>query len=416
MSETIIIIFLLVFSAFFSACETAFSSVNRIRLKNYAQQGNNRAKKALSVAEVFDKALTATLIGNNVVNIASTSICTVLFTRILGERGAGVATVVMTVAVLVFAEIMPKSFAKESPEKFAMAFASPLAIIIWILTPVIALFTLLKKAASKFTKGGEDQPSVTEDELKYIIEEIEGEGVLEEQESDLVLSALEFDETQVDEILIPRVSVVGIEAKMTVDEIKNIFFDEMYSRLPVYEKNLDNIKGIITHKDFFRLINDGGTDITPIIQEVMHISELKRISDVLHEMQKRKMHLAVVMDQYGGTKGIITMEDIIEELVGEIYDENDEIDTSLVKISADEFEISAELSISDLLERLYLEEDLIKSESTSVGGWILELCGYIPESGETIEQEHFHITVLESAEQRIGRIRLRFLAKELSEE
>lgn len=411
MSYIVPIILLLVCSALFSSCETAFSSVNRIRLKNYAQQGSSRAKKALDIAEAFDKALTAILIGNNVVNIASASLCTVFFTKILGNGSVGLATAVMTLAVLIFGEILPKSFAKENAESVAMTFAAPLSALVWLLTPVIAVFSLMKRGVARITRGGAKKPSVTvtEDELKYIIEEIEEEGVLEEQESELVRSALEFDEITVDEILIPRVNVVGVEEHMPVDEIRDIFFKEMYSRLPVYEKSLDNIIGIITHKDFFRMLSDGGTDISPIIQEVIHLSELKHISEALHEMQKKKMHLAVVMDQYGGTKGIITMEDIIEELVGEIYDENDEVDVSLVKLPDGSYEVSAELSVSDMLERLGLDEKLIESESTSVGGWLMELCGHIPESGEVIEHERFYITVLNADEQKIIRIALKLL-------
>ena len=368
----VIIIMLLVLSALFSSCETAFSSVNKIRLKNYAAKGDKRAEKALKIANKFEDALTAILIGNNIVNILSTSISTVLFTQILGPGGVGAATVVMTVLVLVFGEITPKSFAKNHAEQCALMFAEPLSAFMIVLKPVVMVF----KVIQKLFKPKTEQPSVTEDELKYIIDEIEEQGVLEEQESDLVRSALEFDEITVDEILIPRVNVIAIEKNTPFNEIKEKFLTDMYSRLPVYEKNIDNIIGVITNKSFFRLMNENKENISDIIQEIIHISDLKLISEALKEMQKSKMHMAVVMDQYGGTKGIITLEDIIEELVGEIYDENDEIIAHFVKTGDNEYEVSGELSISDMLENLDMPEDKIECSGNSVGGWIMELLGH----------------------------------------
>lgn len=402
MSRVIIIIALLAMSAVFSGAETAFSSVNKIRLKNYAAQGNKRAEKALKIANSFDNALTTILIGNNIVNILSTSISTVLFTELLGPGGVGVATAVMTVLVLIFGEITPKSYAKSHAESVSLVMAEPLWILIKLLTPVVALFRILQNAM----KPKEEQPTVTEDELKYMIEEIEEQGVLEEQESDLVRSALEFDEITVDEILIPRVNVVAVERNEDFNKIKDIFLTEMYSRLPVYEKSVDNIIGIITNKSFFRLVNEGKEDISEIIQDVIHLSDLKLISEALKEMQKNKMHMAVVLDQYGGTKGIITMEDIIEELVGEIYDENDEVIDTFVKTGEDEYEVSGELSIGDLLENLGLPENEIESSGNTVGGWVMELLGHVAQEGETAESGAFRLTVISVEDKKIQKIRL----------
>lgn len=402
MSRVIIIIALLAMSAVFSGAETAFSSVNKIRLKNYAAQGNKRAEKALKIANSFDNALTTILIGNNIVNILSTSISTVLFTELLGPGGVGAATAVMTVLVLIFGEITPKSYAKNHAESVSLVMAEPLWILIKLLTPVVALFRILQNAM----KPKEEQPTVTEDELKYMIEEIEEQGVLEEQESDLVRSALEFDEITVDEILIPRVNVVAVERNEDFNKIKDIFLTEMYSRLPVYEKSVDNITGIITNKSFFRLVNEGKEDISEIIQDVIHLSDLKLISEALKEMQKNKMHMAVVLDQYGGTKGIITMEDIIEELVGEIYDENDEVIDTFVKTGEDEYEVSGELSIGDLLENLGLPENEIESSGNTVGGWVMELLGHVAQEGETAESGAFRLTVISVEDKKIQKIRL----------
>lgn len=402
MSRVIIIIALLAMSAIFSGSEMAFSSVNKIRLKNYAAQGNKRAEKALKIANTFDDALTTILIGNNIVNILSTSISTVLFTELLGSGGVGVATAVMTVLVLIFGEITPKTYAKNHAESVALIMAEPLWLLIKLMTPVVFLFKILQNVM----KSKENQPTVTEDELKYMIEEIEEQGVLEEQESDLVRSALEFDEITVDEILIPRVNVVAVERNEDFNRIKDIFLTEMYSRLPVYEKNVDNIIGVITNKSFFRLVNEGKENISEIIQDVIHLSDLKLISEALKEMQKNKMHMAVVLDQYGGTKGIITMEDIIEELVGEIYDENDEVIDTFVKTGENEYEVSGELSVGDLLENLGLSDNEIESSGNTVGGWVMELLGHVAEEGETAENGAFSLTVLSVEDKKIQKIRL----------
>lgn len=402
LGRIILIIVAMIFSALFSSCETAFSSVNKIRLKNYAAQGDKRAEKALKIANSFEDALTTVLVGNNIVNITMASVSTVLFTTLFGSGAVGISTAVTTVLVLIFGEILPKSYAKENAERLSLFFAGPLSFLIILFKPIIFIFNKL----ASILKNGKVEPSVTEDELKYIIEEIEEQGVLEEQEGDLVRSALDFDEITVNEILIPRVKVIGVEKNASIDEIKSLFIDEMYSRLPVYDKSLDNIIGMITNKRFFKMLAQGGNDITEIIQDVAHFSDLKLISEALRDMQRSKTHLAVVLDQYGGTKGIVTMEDIIEELVGEIYDENDEVIPSIVKISENEYEVSGDLSISDMLDQLGLDEDMIESTYTSVGGWVTELLEHIPEQNETAEYGAFKITVLQVKEQSVEKIRL----------
>lgn len=402
LGRIILIIVAMIFSALFSSCETAFSSVNKIRLKNYAAQGDKRAEKALKIANSFEDALTTVLVGNNIVNITMASVSTVLFTTLFGSGAVGISTAVTTVLVLIFGEILPKSYAKENAERLSLFFAGPLSFLIILFKPIIFIFNKL----ASILKNGKVEPSVTEDELKYIIEEIEEQGVLEEQEGDLVRSALDFDEITVNEILIPRVKVIGVEKNASIDEIKSLFIDEMYSRLPVYDKSLDNIIGMITNKRFFKMLAQGENDITEIIQDVAHFSDLKLISEALRDMQRSKTHLAVVLDQYGGTKGIVTLEDIIEELVGEIYDENDEVIPSIVKISENEYEVSGDLSISDMLDQLGLDEDMIESTYTSVGGWVTELLEHIPEQNETAEYGAFKITVLQVKEQSVEKIRL----------
>lgn len=415
---------LLVMSALFSSMETAFSTVNKIRLKHQAANGSKKAERALKIAENFDKALTTILVGNNIVNILSSSLATIICTSLFAEKfgtatAAAISTASMTVLVLIFGEIMPKSFAKQHAESCALAFAGLLGAIMWLLTPISAIFAQLQKAMAKLSKG-EDAPNFTEDELKYIINEIEDQGVLEEQESELVKSALEFDETTIEQILVPRVKVVAVERNDDVDEIMEIFIRDRYTRLPVYDKSIDNIIGLINEKDFFKLkfCSEGKPiNIEDIIQKALYVSEMKLISEVLYEMQRTKIHMAIVKDQYGGTSGIVTMEDIIEELVGEIYDETDEVVDNVVEVAKDMYEIQADLSINDMLEELELPDNLIETDSNTVGGWVMELFGRIPEEGATETSGMFTVTILESDEQSVSKVGIKLdMPKDNSEE
>lgn len=400
-----LLIILLVLSALFSSSETAFACVNKIRLKHQADQGDKRAARALRVAEHYEDALTAILVGNNIANIGSSSLATVLFTQWVGDAGAAVSTVVMTLLVLTFCEVLPKSYAKSHAEQLALLFSGALSGLIVAMTPFVKFFDLL----SRVFKSKDDAPSVTEDELMYIIDEIEEEGVLEQQESDLVISALQFDETTVNEILIPRVKIVGVPCDASLDKIRDLFLTSHYSRFPVYDKTLDNIVGIITNKEFFRLIHGMHQSLDDILQDVIYIPATKRISEVLHEMQHSKTHMAVVVDQYGGTKGIVTLEDILEELVGDIYDESDEIVHQFVRTAPHTYTIEGTFSISDMCNGLDDEDipaEQPETASTSVGGWVTELLGYIPTKGETAQWDRFHFTVLEADNLTVSKVQL----------
>lgn len=413
----IVIIILIMMSAFFSASETAFSSVNKIRLMANAEQGNRNAKTALKVLESYDKVLSTILIGNNIVNITAASIGTIAFTKLIGARGVLVSTIVITIVVLIFGEIIPKSIAKEHAEMFCLAFASPLSFLMKILSPITYLFILLKNTVASLFGTEEKAPTVTEEELIYIIDEIEDEGVLEEQESNLVKSALEFDEITVGEILVPRVDVVAIEAQESAEKIKEIFLKEKYSRLPVYDKTIDNIIGVIHEKDFFKfLIANEGENVQDIVKKITYVHSLQKISEVLLEMQRRKLHIAVVTDQYGGTEGIVTLEDILEELVGEIWDENDEIHNPILKVGENRYEVSAELNLHDMLEELDLPIDTVESTHKSVGGWVLELLGRIPNTGDVAKSGIFEIMVKETSEQRIVKLLIKINLDEAAQE
>ncbi len=397
----ILVIILIAFSAMFSATETAYSSANRIRLKQIAGDGNKRAKLALEITDHFDKMLTAVLIGNNIVNIASASIGTVICTRWFGAAGPAWSTLIMTVIVLIFGEILPKSYAKENAESFALRMATPLHILIQVLTPLVWFFTRLKKLVTP--KSGDNSPSVTEEELKFIIEEIEDEGVLESNESELVQSALEFDETSVDEIITHRVDMDAVEVNKPIEELKEMFFNSTHSRIPVYEKKIDNIIGIVHQRDFFKsLLQNGTVDLREIMQEVFFVPTSLKISQLMQEFQKRKCHVAIVTDQYGGVLGIATFEDVLEELVGDIWDESDEVEQEFVQLDNNRYQVNGDMYLRDFFEEIdYEPDDEFETNANTVGGFVLELFERIPDKNEKIDFDRFHFTVGDVEEQRI---------------
>lgn len=392
----------ILFSAFFSGTETAFSSVSRARLKSYSNSGDKRAKRALKVTERYDTALSAVLIGNNIVNIASASIGTLLFTRTLGDSGAGVSTVVMTIVVLIFGEVVPKSLAKQHPENVVMRAAGILLILMKVFYPLIWLLQQIVKLFSRKLGNG-NQPSVTEEELKVIIEEIEDEGVLNEHESELVQSAIDFDDITVDEILTPRVDVTAIAIDEDAETIKDLFFSTGFTRMPVYEKNMDDIIGVLNEKDFLKEYIESGNqiDIKPLIQKVTFVPPKKRIAELLKELQRDMLHIAIITDPFGGTIGIITLEDIIEELVGEIWDESDKVTQEMEQLSENVYRVSGDMNVYDLFEELDISDINYEGSSQSVSGWALDIFEKIPEPNDIFDFENLHIVVENVLEQRI---------------
>ncbi len=414
----VFIILLILASSFFSASETAYTSANKIRLRSLADSGKKSAERALKIINRYDKTLTTILVGNNIVNILTSSLATVMCIALWGDNGSLISTVAVTIVVLIFGEILPKTLAKAHAEKFACAISGIMNFLMIIFTPLSAFFLLLQKLATKLFCKNSKEVSMTEQELIHIIEEIEDEGVLEEQESNLVRSALTFDETLVSSILTPRVNVVAIEINSDIEKVKEIFMREEYSRIPVYEKTIDHIIGVVTQKDLFEnLVLKKPFYLRDIMQETLYIPSLSKISDVLKQMQKRKIHLAVVVDQYGGTEGIVTLEDVIEELVGEIYDESDEIKAPVSFINDKSFEVGGDLSQNDFNRYFENRGDgyRIHSDSNTVGGWIFELFGKIPEEGEIVTTEDFRITVKSINEFRVDRLRFDILEKDEEE-
>jgi len=412
----IVIIVLVAFSAFFSGTETAYSSVSKARLKNYASSGDKRAKRALKVAERYDTALSAVLIGNNIVNIGAASVGTLLFTNLVGPPGAGLSTVVLTVVVLIFGEVVPKSLAKQHPENMAMRSATVLWYLMKIFWPLIwVLQHIVKVFSSKI--GGEAQPSVTEEELKVIIEEIEDEGVLNEHESELVQSAIDFDDITVDEILTPRVDVSAVEVGEAPEAIKEVFFSTGFTRLPVYEKTIDDIIGVINEKDFIRAyLENPQVDVKGLMQSVIYVPPKKHIAKLMRELQNAHLHIAVVTDSYGGTIGIITLEDIVEELVGEIWDESDQVTQDMERLSENSYRVSGDMNVYDFFEALEVDDNAYEGSSQSMSGWALDVFERIPAPGEEFSYENLRIVVEQVLEQRITSFLVTVLPKPQEEE
>lgn len=404
MNVTLIIILLcIIMSAYFSATETAFSSLNRIRIKNMADKGNKRAALVLKLSEDYDRLLSTILIGNNIVNIACASLSTLLFVRLLGEdAGASVSTAVTTVIVLVFGEVSPKSIAKESPEKFSMFSAPILNFMAVLLTPLNFLFKQWKKVLSRFFHSSASQ-GITEEELITIVEEARQDGGIDEQEGDLLRNALEFNELKAADILTPRIDVVGVNVCAGAEEIASVFTETGYSRLPVYQDSIDNIVGILYHKDFYNKIYGTGKGIKDVIRPALFITRHKKISQLLQELQASNHHIAVVIDEFGGTVGIVTLEDILEELVGEIWDEHDEIIRSVEKLSDDEFLVLGNANVDKLLELLGYDEE---TEAVTVNGWIMNELQKLPEKGDSFRFHEWQVTVMEMEDRRVKSARI----------
>ena len=402
----IIIILCVILSGYFSATETAFSSINRVRLKNQAEKGDKRAEQVLRLAEDYDSLLSTILVGNNIVNIGCSSLATILFVKLLGEEaGAGMSTLVTTVV------ISPKSIAKESPEAFARFSAPIIGGLCVVLTPVNWLFSQWKKLLSRVFKTSDDQ-KITQEELVTIVEEAQQEGSIDSDEGTLLRSALNFHDLEVGDILTPRIDVEGISVDSTQEEAARIFADTGFSRLPVYEESLDHIVGILYHKDFFNQIYGTGEEIRSVIRPVVFVTESAKIDDLMQELKKRKLHIAVVLDEFGGTVGIVTLEDILEELVGEIWDEHDEVVQAVEQVSEREYRISGRASVKKLFELLGANPD---TDVSTVGGWVMEQLKRIPVEGDSFVYEGARMVVLEMDEKRIETIRL-ILPEECKEE
>ena len=415
-NSTIIIALILLVggSAFFSATETAFSSVNKIRLKNMANDGDRKAKKALDLAEDYDKLLTTILVGNNLVNIMATALATVLFTRIYQDLGATISTAVMTVVVLIFGEVTPKSIAKETPEKFAMAVSGVVGLLVVLLTPINLLFTLWKMLISHIFHFENDE-GMTQEELITIVEEAMNDGDLEEHESDLITAAIEFNDLEVNEILTPRVDVVALDIETSMEGMEEAFRTNSFSRFPIYENTIDNVIGILHEKDFYYAFYNDAKDVRAILKPIQYTSSHVKISELLRQLQNSKTHMAVVLDEYGGTAGIITMEDILEELVGEIYDEHDEIREYWHQVDEKTYLVEGDCDLGEMFELFNMEETDDEYDVNTVSGWAIQNMNRIPKEGDTFVADDLFVTIMEADEKLVKNIKVQLLEKQEEE-
>ena len=392
----------LLLSAYFSATETAFSSASTTRLKTLAEKGNANAALACRLLEQYDRLLSTILIGNNIVNIATASIGTVLFVRHYGDAGATISTVVVTVVVLIFGEISPKSIAKDCAERFAMFSAPILRVLIWVLLPLNLLFSLWKRLLAKAFRLN-DESKMSQEELLMLVDEVQQGGSIDKSEGELLRNAIEFSEQQAKDILIHRVDLAALPVTASREETAALFTNTKYSRLLVYQDSIDHILGTIHRKDFYVGCGVTGKPIAELLSPAIFAPENEPISLLLKKMQQGKTHVAVVVDEYGGTCGIVTMEDILEELVGEIWDEHEQEEIPIRETAEHAYLVDAGMDFDDFADFLHLKTD---SEMVSVSGWVMERCGGVPESGDRFTYDDLDVLVVKVDHHRIEELRV----------
>ena len=411
------IVILLIMSAYFSATETAFTSLNRIKLKNIASDGNNKAKRVLELSENYDKLLTTILIGNNIVNIMMTAVSTVLFIELYGQYGASISTAVITVIVLIFGEISPKSLAKESPEKFAMLVGRSIKICMVILTPLNYIFAKWKGILAKVFKVGSEN-TITEDEIKTIVEEAEVVGGIEAEQSELIQNAIEFNELTAEEVMTPHVDIEAIDITMGEYEVAEIFKKTGYSRLPVYEDDLDKILGVLNQKDFHNYIIGSNKTISDFVKPVAFVAGTMKIATLLKKLQAMKAHIAIVVNEYGGTEGLVTMEDIIEELVGDIFDEHDAIMSQEVTLLQNgSYRVMCNANAAKIFDYFAIDQE---PEANTINGWVVLQLDKLPEKGDVFEAQygnkHMKVKVTKATARKAIEINLKIAEVEEREE
>lgn len=398
-----LIVVLLFFSAFFSGSEIAFMSVNPMRLEKAAEK-SSRARLALRIQQRFDRLLSAILIGNNLVNTAASSIATMFAIAVFGDSATGpvVATVVITVLTIVFGEIIPKIAAKQTSLGFSKAVAYPLYIITLVLRPIASPVAAL--TSHLFKK--EEEPTVTEEELSTIIETVSEEGVLDEDRSDLLQSALDFADTTVGEILTHRLDWDAIDVNDSPEKIASIISNSVYTRLPVYEHDFDHIIGVLNVKHYYRVLVDEGEigDLRDHLKEPSFVYSSMKLPAALAEMREMQNHMDFVLDEYGGVMGIITMEDILEQIVGDIWDESDEIETEFVKTGENSWEVSGTANVEDMFDFLDVDDRNFESDYSTVSGWAIEMLDSDPHEGDSFTYRNAYVVVTEMGENRVNRL------------
>jgi putative hemolysin len=399
-----LLLFFIILSAFFSSAETAFSYVNKIRLKHYVDENRRGSKRALYITENLDHVLLTVLVANHIINISAISLSAKIAMDLFGENvGLFISTIVMTVFILIFGEILPKSIAKEHAESISLRYSGVIYVLVKLLSPITSLFAVLKEKLTKWLTHGMVVPSVTEEEIKEMIDLSEEEGIIDNKEKELVHRSLDFNDILVGEIFTPRIDMVAVEVNQPIEKIRDIFLEERYSRIPVYEDDIDHVIGILSESDFFsQLIQQKEVNIRELLRKPLFVVESMKISDLLPELQKSKVHMAIVVDEFGGTSGLITLEDIIEQIVGEIWDEHDEAVKSIHKIDDYSYELNAELPLNEFCELMKIDEP--ESSSHTLGGWVFEMFERIPNVGETLHYGPLTVTVRQVENRRIRKV------------
>ncbi len=419
MVNYIIIVICLICSAFFSASEISYASSGEVRLRHAAEEKKSLAAKlALKIYNNYESALATILIGNNLVNIASESVATVIVISLLGESNAWVATIAMTVLVLICGEIVPKVVAKTMPETFATIFAIPLYILSIITKPLVIVVDASMKVISLLWKRGVDtSPSVTEEELETIIDTVEDEGVIDEDKCELIQSVFDFGDVQAYEIITPRVDMLAIDIEDTREEMIETILDSSFSRIPVYRDTIDNIVGVL-HVNLVlkELTEDPESNILASLMPAVYVHKTMPLDDVLNTMRKQRSHLAIVTDEYGGVMGILTMEDVLEQLVGDIWDESDEIEPEIVELGEGFFEIDGDMRIEDFFDEIDFDDRDFDDDNATVGGFVVELLGRYANKRDTVTWENLVFTVLKVERRRIVKLKVEVLPVEEEEE
>lgn len=403
----IIIVICVILSAYFSATETAFSTFNKIRVKNMAEKGNKRAALVLRLAENYDSLISTILIGNNIVNILGASLGTLFFAGIIlgsADLAATVSTVVITLTVLIFGEISPKTMAKNAPERFVLFSAPIINALLVVFTPFNFVFKQWQNLLARLFKPADDQ-GMTEEELISIIEEAEEGGDIDEEESTLIKSAIEFGDLEVGDIFTPRIDITSLSIDTEKTQVAKVFTESGFSRIPVYEGDLDNVLGILYYKDFFAQAHDRETPISELIKPVIYVAKTQKVNDLMKDLQEKQLHMAVVTDEYGSTAGIVTLEDILEEIVGDIWDEHDEIVEEIKEVGVGEYEVSGMANVEKLFDELDMDTDE-ELDTVTVNGWAMTILEKIPEVGDKFEYNGLDVEVLNMDGRRIETLRV----------
>lgn len=390
-------------SAFFSASETAFATVNRLRLKAMANEGNEKAALVLRMLDDYDRMLTTLLIGNNIVNLSAATLSTILFTQLLGSGyGPTVSTIVLTLVILVVGEVTPKTLATESPEVIAFASAKTIKVLISIFRPLNAFFVLWRKLLSKVFKPREVESHI-EAELMTMVDEAQNEGDMDAHEGELIRSAIEFNDMDAIDILTPRVDITALEDTTSMEDAARVFRESGYSRLPVFHEDMDHVIGVLHEKDFYVRQHEGVKDIRKIMKHPVYAPSTLKISKLLKLFQGSKTHMVILLDEFGGTEGLVTLEDVLEELVGDIYDEHDDVEVDVRPLEDGSWLVDGGMHLGELLERLDVEDVY---DADTVGGWAAEVLGYIPKTGEVFDAGGLHCQVTAMDKRRVTQLRI----------